>query len=494
VRILYNNFDDLVWLDLFHALNKFYKTDKIVIIDNDKFIEGAKKIFHNTIFFDMDSCITGNFKINDNLNIVEHEIFEIHKDIAFDLLSRFCNDQACSFNKKEKEKLYKSTILFWYNFLKKEKINLCFSKLIPHHFYDYIIYLCCKILKIKFLFFTGTIVKHRFLLTSNIEDRSLKILYKNRNLKRSNKENTLDYKNFKNNITKNYVSSIPWYIDKHKFLKDDFNKYLIINFCKLILNFFRLSFVKKSSILMKKEKQSFNNSNYFYSKFDFDKYRIYSTIKKKNLFKFYNNISEIPDLKKKYIYFAAAYQPESSSSPSGGRFQDHLKTLSLINKNLPKGFLLYYKEHPTIFNPNLYSMGDIKRSRGYYEELKKLKKLRFVNLDYDSFKLMENSFCVATISGEIGFEALFKKKPTIVFSKTWYYKNSAIFYVNNGISFKKAIMNISKKNYNFIGINNFFKNFLRNSIKIATVANGAKLNQSNILKIHKFFTKNYITD
>jgi hypothetical protein len=491
MKILYNNFDDITWIDFFKVINNNYKTDKVIIIDSLHFIKRAKYIFPNAIFFDLNECIKNNFDPENDLNIINHEIFRLHKDIAFDLLSRFCNDQASSFNEKEKDKLYKSTIIFWYNFLKKEKINLCFSKLIPHHFYDYIIYLCCKILKIKFLFFIGTIVKHRFLLTSNIEDRSLKMLHKNKNLKLTNKENRIDYKNFKKNIGKDYMSSIPWYIDKHKFLKDNFNKYLIINFCKLILNFFKMSFATKSLILMKKQKQPFNHNNYFFSKFDFDKYRINLIIKKKNLFKFYNNISETPDLKKKYIYFAAAYQPESSNSPAGGHFQNHLKTLSLINKNLPKDFLLYYKEHPTIFNPDLYFMGDIKRSRIYYEKLKELEKLRFVNLDFDTFKLMENSFCVATISGEIGFEALFKKKPTIVFSKTWYYKNNAIFYVNNDMAFKKAIINIANKNYNFNKINNFFINFLENSIKVETLANGAKLNQSNILKMTNFLNKNF---
>lgn len=486
MKVLYNNFQDLTWIKVFHKLNELYNFEPGLIIDKLKFINKSKNVFPNSSFFDMDECLLGfNKKGEEYLNIINHRIFKAHRNIAYDLLSRFSTNNGKSFTDQEKEELYHKAIIFWYNYLRKKNFDIFICKLAPHHFYDYIIYLCCKILKIKTLFFSGTIIKYHFLLKSKINNRSLIGYEKFRSEHQKNKtQSKFNNKNFLNDyINDKYINKKPWYIKKYQFLDNDFNKYIIKSYLRLIINFFRLSFMRKSDFLMKKPKMKLEKPKIFFSKFDYDRYIIDTTNKKKKLFQFYNKISTYPDLKKRFVFFAAAYQPELSSSPAGGNFQDHFRTLSLIDKNLPNDCLIYYKEHPTIFHPDLYMMGDIKRSEEYYRSLLTLKKLKFINIEQDSLDLIQNSLSTITISGEVGFEALIENRPSIVFSKTWYSSHNSVFYANNEESFKKALNNILNKNYNFYDKNIFFDFFLKNALQIKPINDGGNLNKDDILNI-----------
>ena len=485
MKVLYNNFQDLTWISVFKELDSLYNFNPTVIIDKENFLYETRKVFPGSTHINMDECPFNNKKIEDKFSITNHRIFKAHRSIAFDLLSRFSTNHEESFSDEEKEEMYQDSIIFWYQYLKDNKFELFISKLAPHHFYDYIIYLCCKILNIKTLFFSGTIVKYHFLLKSKINNRSLigyeffkKNYYFNKSKSKITKNEILiDYLNQKYKISK------PWYIQKYQFLNNDFNKYIAKYYFKLIVNVFRLSFFRKSDFLLKEPRKKLDKNKKIFLKFNYDKYIIDTTIKKKKLFKLYNQISNDPDLKKNFVYFAAAYQPELSSSPAGGNFQDHFKTLSLIDRNLPKDCFIYYKEHPTIFNPDLYMMGDIKRSETYYKKLSTLKKLKFINLNFDSLELIQNSLTTITISGEVGFEALIKHKPSIVFSRTWYSPHNSVFYVNNDKSFQRALKNILNRNYNFLDNEVFYKFFLQNALEIKSINDGSEINKDVIPKI-----------
>ena len=70
MKILYNNFDDITWIDFFKVINNNCKTDKVIIIDSLHFIKKAKYIFPNAIFFDLNECIKNNFDPENDLNII----------------------------------------------------------------------------------------------------------------------------------------------------------------------------------------------------------------------------------------------------------------------------------------------------------------------------------------------------------------------------------------------------------------------------------------
>ena len=89
----------------------------------------------------------------------------------------------------------------------------------------------------------------------------------------------IDYLNQKYKISK------PWYIQKYQFLNNDFNKYIAKYYFKLIVNVFRLSFFRKSDFLLKEPRKKIEKNRNFFLKFNYDKYIIKITIKKKKLFK-----------------------------------------------------------------------------------------------------------------------------------------------------------------------------------------------------------------
>jgi hypothetical protein len=317
VKVLYNNFQDLTWIEVFQKLDELNNFEPTLIIDNKNFINNSKKIFPNSFFIDMDECLLNYKKKEEYLSIINHRIFKAHKNIAYDLLSRFSTNNEKSFSVREKEELYYGTITFWYEYLRNKKFDLFMCKLAPHHFYDYIIYLCCKILNIKTLFFSGTIIKYHFRIKSKINNRSL---IGSKESKSNCKTHETILKIKENNFLHNYVNKKPWYIKKYQFLNNDFNKYIIKYYFKLIANFLRLSFLKKSDFLMKEPKKKLKKYTNFFSKFDYDRYIINTSFKKKKLFQLYNQISSYPDLKKKVCIFCSSLSTRTFKLPSWRKF------------------------------------------------------------------------------------------------------------------------------------------------------------------------------
>ena len=89
MKVLYNNFQDLTWIEVFQKLDELNNFEPTLIIDNKNFINNSKKIFPNSFFIDMDECLLNYKKKEEYLSIINHRIFKAHKNIAYDLLSRF---------------------------------------------------------------------------------------------------------------------------------------------------------------------------------------------------------------------------------------------------------------------------------------------------------------------------------------------------------------------------------------------------------------------
>ena len=74
MKVLYNNFQDLTWINFFQRLQKLYNIRPVAIIDKFFFLEKAKKIFTDTIFINMEDCLTYSNKVEDKLNVINHKI------------------------------------------------------------------------------------------------------------------------------------------------------------------------------------------------------------------------------------------------------------------------------------------------------------------------------------------------------------------------------------------------------------------------------------
>jgi capsule polysaccharide export protein KpsC/LpsZ len=118
----------------------------------------------------------------------------------------------------------------------------------------------------------------------------------------------------------------------------------------------------------------------------------------------YKKLSVIPDYNEKYIYFPLQMTPEASTMPFAGEFRNQILSIELLASVAKSyGIKVYVKEHWVQYN----------REPGFYNHLAKLENVELVKLETNSIKLIENSFMVASQTGNCLFEALLKKKYAI---------------------------------------------------------------------------------
>lgn len=151
----------------------------------------------------------------------------------------------------------------------------------------------------------------------------------------------------------------------------------------------------------------------------------------------YEELASEPDLKKPFVYVALHCQPERSTSPNGGVYAHQGLMVELISQCLPKGWMVYVKEHPSQFKR--FQRAERSKTVEQYEDMAGLKNVCLAPLSFNSFQLIDRSRAVATISGSVGFEAIVRGRPTLVFGHAWYRWCEGSFYTPDRNSLEKAL-------------------------------------------------------
>jgi hypothetical protein len=155
----------------------------------------------------------------------------------------------------------------------------------------------------------------------------------------------------------------------------------------------------------------------------------------------YKTLSKAANIDHSYVYFCLNYQPENTTSPLGGVFNDQSLAIALIANNLPSDWKIYVKEHPGQFI-KIGAYGYIGRDEQFYRRLAMLPNVSFVPIDSDHFSMLDNSRCVATITGTVGWEALVRGKPVMVFGEAWYQDAPNVYRIRNSADCRNALMKI----------------------------------------------------
>ncbi|UAM96623.1 hypothetical protein K8354_09735 [Polaribacter litorisediminis] len=158
--------------------------------------------------------------------------------------------------------------------------------------------------------------------------------------------------------------------------------------------------------------------------------------------------------KGKYIIFFLHFQPERTTLPDGYGFTDQLFAIRTLRLLLPENINLLVKEHPSMFTNKSEPKA---RNRFYYKSINNIKGVSMVNISVDSFKLIDNSIAIATITGNVALESYIRKKPAILFGR-----------VNFSIDGVHSFTDINS-------LTIFLKNLLEGKIKI-------NLNNNHLLK------------
>jgi len=146
-----------------------------------------------------------------------------------------------------------------------------------------------------------------------------------------------------------------------------------------------------------------------------------------------------PDFNKKYIYFAASYQPEASTATNAGAYKSFLLTLDMLSNIIPNDWVIYYKENPTTFSNSHLTKGAKQRNKYYYERINTYKNINLVSSDISTFDLIDYSQVVATVSGTVAWEAAIRGKPALSFGSAWYMGCKSIFKIKTMQDAREAL-------------------------------------------------------
>jgi len=141
------------------------------------------------------------------------------------------------------------------------------------------------------------------------------------------------------------------------------------------------------------------------------KVKMFFEVKKRKNFLDKKALKVIPN--ENFIYFPLQAQPEATTLAHAPYFSDQLALIKNISKSLPIDYFLYVKEHP-IQSTKFW------RPIEYYKEIIDMPNVKLFHPFLDSKELISKCSLVAVITGTPGFEALFYKKPVLLFSNTFY--------------------------------------------------------------------------
>lgn len=152
------------------------------------------------------------------------------------------------------------------------------------------------------------------------------------------------------------------------------------------------------------------------------------------------------NLNRDYVLFALHYQPEETSCPSAFEYADQLLAIRILRSKIDKNIAIYVKEHKT----QLYYEyeGDRGRNQEFYNYVMSIgENIHLVDHNYDPFKLIENSFAVATLTGTVGWEALIKGKPVIIFGRAWYETHTNVLRLTEQTEISEIKQHLNTKRF-----------------------------------------------
>ena len=320
---------------------------------------------------------------------------------------------------ERRQRLYLRHLRFWNDVLESRKIHLFLSKNIPHEGHDYILYCLCKERGIPTLMFHHiNSIRDTITLIEDWEEPSREIVgvmdtiakqYANCDIPLSEKFEDYFQTQCKHREEAGTTQNEdPWYLDS-------LNRGMKANY------FPKLSLSKMFSERFWIEILSgFRRSRHELA-----------------LFRFYNAHTVVPDLKRKFVYFALQYQPEMTTCPMGGVFNNQLLIAALLSATLPDDVCIYVKEHP--------AQSEECRSMSFYQDLLAMRRVYLVPREYNTFHLVRDCVAVATATGTVVLEALFAEKPVFMFGHRFYQYAPGVFPIRTKEDCQRAVDAIFKK-------------------------------------------------
>ena len=441
-----------------------YGWEAVYISTVPEIYEECKKIFPHAVlhdFYDANKCIPPKELSNLELDPIDTEWlneFAVHESICMNMMER--NDPWGNFQYKDRLKLYHDLIRFWSTFIRKYQPDYFIVEEEPHQIYDYVLSMVAKKMGAKTIMFIR-LPFWRMYPVFDFREGAKNIIdcYKNKVLSYKGDGIKL-LKNTEDFLSKiqsefNVDSNLYDQIDALKNLKK--NKtfiFRVINLITITIKILNITkFPKRIRFILSLGKpaneqelkaKSGNYRNTIRTNFEQQRMLFHTLGLKKKAKKYYDLLTQkTPDLNTPYILFALNYQPERTTSPQGDHFVNQLLAIDLIAKNLPLGWKLYVKEHPSQF---IFSYaGEPYRNKQYYDDILSIKNVEFVPLFTNNYELIDKSKAVATITGTMALEAAIRGKQGIIFGHVWFKGCEGINFIESSKTMKDVIYKIEQE-------------------------------------------------
>lgn len=323
----------------------------------------------------------------------------------------------------ERKKQYLDHLRHWNHILNTKKIDLLLLNHTPHQCFDYVLYCLCKHKGIRTLHLERAFIIDAFFVAEDYQASAVE-------LKDHLKKLQVEFNDPSKTIPlspkfEEYITNQTEKVEKPYFTgaRDDH-----LNTKSFIQKWSRIGIkmiFKKPGLVL----SSILSPSFWHRK-----------LKQHKAGNMYDLNTTQPDFNVKYIYVPLHMQPEETTCPMAGVFNDQDLIVKMLAAHLPKDVLIYVKEHP--------AQGELGRSGEFYQSMIDIPSVRFVPRSTDTFQLISNSIAVATATGTAGYEGLFRGKPAMIFGHRFYQYAPHVYQIHSNadcINALDEIVNNKKK-------------------------------------------------
>ncbi len=353
-------------------------------------------------------------------------------------------DFTNSMTTPDRKRLYHEYVKYWYGVLQEFKPEAIIFSSIPHIVYNFVIYCLAKDLGIKTIIYRPLQITSRILFFNDYKQyKSLAEAYK------QVKDGQYKIEDLSQDIQMYYSKQLgsakeatPWY-RKEKFVKKKSKQTeLIPGFKSIITSIIKLTLFKRVYFYLFSKSRLFSiDKDNYYSFFRLKKWQ-WRWRKIRNSFKKeYLSLQTEVDLDKKFIYVPLANQPECSTNPLGGIYDDQILMVQTLSASIPDDWAIYVKETPLQWKWRLSHMG---RYKGYYHKLKQIKNVYLVPTELSTYDMIAKCQAIATVTGTAAWEGLFREKPSLLFGYPWFMSCDGLLKIDDVKSCARAINKVKE--------------------------------------------------
>jgi len=323
------------------------------------------------------------------------------------------------FTKEEIFIIIEKSITFFIDILQTYEPKMILTQYIGENISNLLLYRIAKKMNTKIIMPVPMFIHNRILISDNIVGYEISNEFK---------KIIGDFKDFSQNYTEDYVKKEN--LSQTMKIQESFNPN-IANLNQKINHYIKRLFENPEEIYKNVGKSKLKILKY--------RFRLNLKIKKRKKFLDSNSIKKIED--NNFILFPMQSEPEAKVLTISSNYSNQIILIENIAKSIPINTVLYVKEHPIQKVKSWRSIED-------YKKIISIPNVKLIHPNVSIGKLISKSKGVILISGGTGFEALFYKKPVILFSDEIYEELSMVTKISSFHELHNDINN-AINNYKF---------------------------------------------